>query len=278
MIILDGKKVRDEKRMHMKKWVEKFSYTPTLLIIDISGGEASKAYIKQKRIFGESIEVRVLHLVFSAHEEEDIIETIEKANKDEAVHGIIVQLPVPQSVHRDKILNTIVKEKDVDGLGEDNQHLLYTQENYVFVPATARGVIELLEEYQFNFTGDAVVVGASLLTGKPIAELLRRKGMKVDMVDEHTENIRSHTQKARLVVSATGAPEIIDETYISEGAWVIDVGFSRIERQGEYKIVGDVDKESIRDKTYALSPVPGGVGPMTVLALFENVLRVPFDL
>lgn len=271
MKLLNGRVVRDKIKESLKEKVRELSYTPRLEIIDIGGGEETRTYVTQKQKFGDDIGVLVQHNVFNSHTApEEIIEYIEGLNKEEGVTGIIVQLPIPESFSTERILNTIDPQKDVDGLTDTNKKLLYEGDEPNFVPATARGVIELLDFYRITFEGKAVVVGSSDLTGKPIAKLLEQKGMQVTMCDEYTKNIPDLSKEADVLVSATGKPKLITKEYVKEGQAVVDVGYSFVDG----KVVGDVDFEDVKDTVGAVTPVPGGVGPMTVAALFENLLRI----
>lgn len=273
MIILDGKKVKDQKEKILKDYLASVASSKKLVIIDIGGEAATQTYIKQKKSFGETIGVEVLIKTFIDESEEEIISYIEELNRDSNVNGVIVQIPIKDGYSEHNIVNTIAPEKDVDGLTDINKKTLYAGGEPLFVPATAQGVVELLEAYNFSFTGTVLIIGESELTGKPIGELLKRRGMEVGFANEFTENIPEKARAADLLVSATGVPGLITKEYVHEKQWIVDVGFSMVEKNGEKKIMGDVQYDEVKDLVAAITPVPGGVGPMTVATLFSHLVQ-----
>ena len=248
---------------------------PTLAIIQVGKREESNAYIARKKKFGESIGASVLHEQFEENvSTEVLLSKIARLNADASVHGIIVQLPLPPALDKTRIQNAILPRKDVDGLGEASAH----------IPATARGIAELLAFYGILVRGKKVaVLGRSALVGAPTAELLQKKGAKVTVCHRDTPNTKEITRASDVIVVAIGNPHLIDASYFRDDRTqvVVDVGvtavrkegFVRLEEEiGKVMLKGDVAFESVKDKVSAISPVPGGVGPMTVAALFENLL------
>lgn len=276
--LLDGKKIRDTQEEVLKQVCASLSEPVSLVIVDIGGSPVTAAYVRQKQMFGERIGVNVVHKIFTNESEEDIIAFIEKKNNDDTVHGIIIQLPIPNTYNAENLLQAIAPHKDVDGLTEQNRNALYTGERPLFVPAPARGVIELLEAYQFEFAGKALVIGNSLIAGKPISEILKVRGMDVFVATKDTEDIPARARESALLVSATGVPHLVGTTFVHHNQWIVDIGFSHIEIDGHMKVVGDVNFAEVQNVVSAITPVPGGVGPMAVLALFENLLHVSFTI
>jgi methylenetetrahydrofolate dehydrogenase (NADP+)/methenyltetrahydrofolate cyclohydrolase len=258
--ILDGKIIRDEILVRLKKEVEAFLIKPILSIIQVGDLAESNKYIKNKKSFAEEIGVEVKHLQFpDTISKTELAEEIKKLNNDKSVRGIIIQLPLPKTLEEIEMINLINPEKDVDGLTTGPK----------FVPATAKGVLTLLDYYKIEIAGKKVaMVGRSKLVGLPIAKVLQERGAEVSLVHSKTENPREITKQANILIVAIGKPNLIDETYVKEGQVIVDVG---INFQLE-KLVGDVNFEKVKNIVTAISPVPGGVGPLTVASLFENLV------
>lgn len=279
MLILDGKAVKKDKTALISKRFSCMEKQISFVIVQIGDKSESNAYIKNKIIFGNTLGVKVIHEKMPENVSlEKILEIIKKYNEDDFVKGIIVQLPIPENLSRQKILNAILPEKDIDGLSEENIKRLEKGE-FGFVPATARGVSELLEFYKINVYGKKVVVmGRSELVGKPVARLMEKLGAEVSVVHSKTENPKEITKTADILIVAIGRVNFVDESFVKAGAIVIDIGINTIfgekfdEDVSEKKLVGDVNFESVKNVVSAITPVPGGVGQMTVVALFENLL------
>ena len=287
MILLSGIKIRDSKRERLRLEIESLKekqgdkfIPPTLVIFQVGDNKSSGVYIEQKKKFAEYIGAQVLHIKMN----EDI---------DDSVHGIIVQLPLPRHLSVHNITDVIDCKKDVDGLSSQNLGLLVKRnfniekdidkftESYFkgFIPATAKGVLSILDEYDIDVSGKRVVVlGRSILVGKPIALSLLAKNATVTICHSKTKDLSDITKNADILISAVGVRNLIDENFVSEGQIVIDVGISSYEiinENGESvrKISGDVDFESVSKIISAITPVPGGVGPLTVTSLFENLFE-----
>ncbi|MEN9523977.1 MAG: hypothetical protein RL536_46 [Candidatus Parcubacteria bacterium] len=269
--ILSGLVVRESLIPKLTDKVKRLSYVPTLAIIQVGDRPDSTAYIKAKMTFAKKIGVKTeyIHLPENISQTE-VIEHIKKCNNNKLIQGIIVQVPLPEHIDRSAIIEAINPTKDVDGLTSANYDKLLTGDMSGIVPATARGVKELLDHYSISLNRKKVaVVGRSRLVGTPIAILCKRQGAEVIICHSKTPDIAHETKKADLVIVAVGKPGLIGANHLKEGAIVIDIGISKMP-DGSLK--GDVDFEAVKNIVSAISPVPGGVGPMTVMALFENLV------
>lgn len=269
MILLSGKTVRDELKVKLLEEIKSFPSVPELVIIQVGSNPDSESYIKQKKIFGESLGIPVHHKSFEEDiSEEEILEIIKIYNTNDSVTGIIVQLPLPQHLNTRKILDMINPEKDVDGLGTEQTNRFYGGNQKAFIPATARGVISLFDYYQIDLKDKEIaVLGRSDLVGKPVAEVCLRRGAKVTVCHSKTENTKEITRSSDVIIVAIGKKKLVDASYLAEGQVVVDVGIHKTETG----LCGDVDFESVKDKVGSITPVPGGVGPLTVLSLFQNL-------
>ncbi len=279
-LMLDGRILRDEGIVRLKKIIAASGKKPTLAIIQVGELQESKAYIERKKNFAKSIGAAVRHIKLPvAVTEDELLEIIRELNTDSAVDGIIVQLPIPKNLNRDKIIDAIDLAKDVDGLTSENKKLFESGDPRAVVPAAAKGVLSLLRFYKIPVAGKKVtVIGRSQLVGAPIATLLRREAAYVTVCHRQMTNTAELSRAADILVAAAGSPKLVTKDYVSKGQTVIDVGINSIEgvkfeeEIPKRRLVGDVDFQSVKDIVGAISPVPGGVGPMTVLSLFENLL------
>lgn len=275
--ILDGKKLGDRIADDLKSAISDLMAEglpqPHLAIIQVGNKPESTIYIGRKKKFGERIGVGVTHVHLPEDiSQEEMLGRIRVLNGDEHVHGIIVQLPLPAHLDRAALLNAILPEKDVDGLGEVNAAKLLNAEPDAIVPATTRGIITLLKENNIHIEGKhAVVVGRSALVGKPTATALANSGARVTVCHSGTADLAAETKLADILVVAVGRPRLITAEHVSPGQAVIDVGINP-DPFAERKIVGDVDFAPVSEIVGSISPVPGGVGPMTVTSLFQNVV------
>jgi len=268
--ILDGKKLSQLLAVKLAKKIKKFKIKPKLVIIQIGDLAESNTYIKNKKIFAEKIGVEALHKKYPNNvRERRIISCILKNNRDPSVHGVMVQLPAPKRLDIEKILESIEPKKDVDGLTSINTKHLFDN-NEAFVPATAKGIIGLLEEYKIKLNGTKIViVGQSSLVGRSAMLALLNKGATVTMCHKDTRNLEKETKRADILITAVGYPKLITRKHISKNQIVVDIGINITKN----KIIGDVDYEKVRKIVKAITPVPGGVGPMTVASLFQNLLE-----
>lgn len=269
-MILDGKKVRDIISLKIKDELDKINAKPKLVIIQVGDEERSTIYVRQKKIFGEKLGFEVEHISLDKDiKEEELISRIEVLNSEETVNGIIVQLPLPKNFDVYKIVDSIKPEKDVDGLNSVNIAKLVRNESLSFIPATTKGILSLLDFYNIDVSGKkVVVVGRSLLVGRPTVFSMLNRNATVTICHSKTSNLKEEIRNSDIVVVAVGKPNLITDSFVKEGQVVIDVGITKVED----KLLGDVDFESISKKVEAITPVPGGIGPMTVVSLFENLL------
>ncbi len=260
-ILLNGKVARDSLTKELVFSIQKLSYKPHLAIIQIGDKKESNTYIRQKKIFGEKIGAQISHIIFPVDVSlKEVTDKITHLNTDPCVHGIIVQLPLPENFSKSKIIETITPQKDVDGLTSSHIH----------TPATARGIISLLDFYNIKIDGKkVVVVGRSDLVGKPTALALQKRRAMVTICHSGTLDLVSETKQAEIIVVAVGRPNLITAKHVSGGQVIVDVGINTME---DSKITGDVAFNEVEPIVQSISPVPGGVGPMTVLSLFQNLL------
>ena len=272
--IIDGKKISQDIKDELKEKVTALKDTGTevaLAVIQVGNDPASSVYVRNKKKACENIGIRSLSYELPEETTEDaLIELIEKLNKDETVNGILVQLPVPKHIDPDKIIRTISPEKDVDGFHPQNVGKLVIGEEG-FVSCTPAGVIQLLKRSGIEISGkNCVVVGRSNIVGKPMALLMLRENATVTIAHSKTKNLKELCQTADILIVAIGKPQFITADYVKEGAVVIDVGIHRDENN---KLCGDVRYEEVAEKASAITPVPGGVGPMTIAMLMSNCVE-----
>ncbi len=268
-IILDGKELNKEIREELRVKISYLEAPLKLAIVQVGNLEESNRYIKHKKKFAEKIGAEVLHSQFEEITEEELIEEIKKLNTDQSVDGIIVQLPLPEGFNKEKIIEVIDSQKDVDGLTSRNVKAIEENKPCI-VPATARGVFTLLSKYKIPISGKKItVIGRSNLVGKPIAKILENHGGIITVGHKGTKDLIPLTKDADILITATGVAGLITEKHVNSNQTVIDVGTS-ISTEGI--LVGDVDFEKVKDKVAYITPVPGGVGPMTIASLFLNLL------
>lgn len=268
--IIDGKKIRDQILDELKKQVKQYMIKPCLAVIQIGDDEASNTYIKSKEKACNDIGIYFKHIKFTETAKEiEIINKILELNNDEYVHGILLQLPLPEGFNQDKLINYIARNKDVDGLTDINIGKIFNNKPGL-VSCTPQGIMKLLEEENIDLTGKNVtIVGRSNLVGKPLLGLMLNKDATVTICHSKTENLKKHTKNADILIVAVGKKHFITEDMIKEDAIVIDVGINRENN----KLYGDVDFNNVKTKVQKITPVPGGVGPMTVAMLMQNVIK-----
>ena len=269
MILLDGKslsaKIKDELKGNINSYVQ----TPILAVITIGDDAASEVYVKNKRKACEYVGMSFLHLEYaSCVKEEVVIKKIKQLNKDKSINGIILQLPIPDNFNVSKIINTIDPSKDVDGLTNTQAGKLIQNEKCL-MPCTPKGIMEILKEYKIELEGKhVVIVGRSILVGKPLMLECINKNATVTMCHSKTKDLKSYTKDADILIVAAGKKHLIDKTMIKKGSIIIDVGINR--ENG--KLFGDVNP-NVEEVCGYLTPVPGGVGPMTVAMLLKNTFE-----
>lgn len=272
MKIIDGKLISNEIRKNIKKEIEELKVKdiiPGLGIILVGNDPASEIYVRNKMKACDELGVdAVLYRFDEVNSEEEIIAQIEKLNKDDHIHGILVQSPLPSSFNEDRVISYVDKEKDVDGFGIYNLGALISNHENI-VAATPLGILKMLEYENIQVEGKyVVVVGASLIVGRPMATLLLNRGATVTIAHSKTQNLKEITKQADILIVAIGQAKFITDEYVKDGAVVIDVGTNRVDG----KLYGDVDFDSVCKKASYITPVPGGVGPMTITMLISNVV------
>ena len=273
MQIIDGIKIANEIKQQLKSEVEQLkkqtNLVPGLAIVLVGADPASEIYVQKKIKTAEELGFLATLFSFSETEPESkVIAQIQKLNQGPRYSGIIVQLPLPKGFDKFKILDAVAKEKDVDGFSLFSQGLLF-EGRAEFLPATARGILELIESTGTEIKGkNCVVVGRSLIVGQPVAKILQDKNATVTVCHSHTKNLEFFTKNADILVVAIGIPNFIKGSMVKAGSVVIDVGINKVNG----KIVGDVDFSSVAKVARHLTPVPGGVGPLTVVSLLKNTL------
>lgn len=270
--IMDGKALSEKIYERIKTEVSKLEKKPTLAVIITSDNEAGKIYVRNKKRACENTGINSITVEFDETvSDEEFLSKIDELNKNPEVDAIMVQLPIPRHLDTEKILNSISPEKDADGLHYINAGKLFTGQIPNSVACTPKGIIRILDEYGINVEGKhAVVIGRSNLVGKPIAQLLMQKNATVTHLHSKSKNIEFFTKNADIIVVATGKPKMLKGDMVKEGVVIIDVGISRIDG----KLSGDVDFDSVAPKASFITPVPKGVGPMTVAMLIQNTLEL----
>ena len=278
--IIDGKEFAANVRALVAKQVSKLkndhNIIPGLAVVLVGEDAASQVYVRNKH--ASTVEVGMNsyeHRLPADTSESDLLGLINELNNDAKVHGILCQLPLPKHLDEELVINSIIPEKDVDGFHISNVGMLATGQKSM-VPCTPLGCLMMLRDHHGSLSGlNAVVVGRSNIVGKPMANLLLRDSCTVTIAHSRTKNIEDICRRADIVIAAVGRPEMITGDWIADGATVIDVGINRIphpEKEGKFKLVGDVDFASASAKAGAITPVPGGVGPMTIACLLANTL------
>ena len=275
--VIDGKAfaatVRENVAAHVTRIKGESGVTPGLAVVLVGEDPASQVYVRSKG--KQTVEVgmkSVEHKLDVDTSEADLLALINQLNNDESIHGILVQLPLPAHLNEDLVINSIDPAKDVDGFHISNVGLLGTGQK-AMVPCTPLGCLMMLRDHHGSLSGmNAVVIGRSNIVGKPMANLLLGDSCTVTIAHSRTKDLPDVVRAADIVVAAVGRPEMVPGDWIREGATVIDVGINRIERDGKNKLVGDVDYVSCSEVAGAITPVPGGVGPMTIACLLANTL------
>lgn len=271
--IINGKQISENIRAKLREEVQKLSaqgFKPGLAVVLVGEDPASQVYVRNKEKacvdLGYYSEV---HRLPGSTSQEDLLALVDKLNRQETIHGILVQLPLPKHIDEKSVIDAISVEKDVDGFHPVNVGNLVIGDDSL-LPCTPAGVIELIKETGIDIAGKhAVVIGRSNIVGKPVSLLLQRENATVTMCHSRTVNMKELTKQADILVVAIGRANFVDASYVKPGAVVIDVGMNRLETG---KLAGDVDFESVKEVSGPITPVPGGVGPMTITMLMQNTL------
>lgn len=271
--ILDGKQIAKEYRQRLKNQVndlKEYGFTPKLSVILVGNDGASQSYVKSKKKAAEKIGMisEIIHLDESTSEE-IVLSELNRLNNDDTVSGILVQVPLPKQVSEQKVLEAINPEKDVDGFHPINIGKLYIDEQ-TFVPCTPLGIMEILKHANINLEGkNAVVIGRSHIVGQPVSKLLLQANATVTILHSRTKNMNAHLKQADVIVSAVGQPGLVTKENVKKGAVIIDVGNTPDENG---KLKGDVAYDEVKEIASAITPVPGGVGPLTITMVLNNTL------
>ena len=271
MTILDGKKISKQIISSLKDEFKK--YNAKLVVILVGENAASLIYVKNKEKVCKLVGVKYEEHRFSNKiKQEDLLNEIKKLNNDKTVTGFMVQLPLPKHIQVSEVIKAINPKKDVDGFHNCNIGKMFIDENSNdLLPATPLGIIKLLDAYNIAIEGkEVVVVGRSNIVGKPISSMMLNRNATVTTCHSYTKNLAEHTKRADILISAVGKRNLIKEDMVKDGVVIVDVAMNRKE---DGSICGDVDFDKIKNKASFISPVPGGVGPMTIVSLFRNILQ-----
>ena len=275
MMKISGKdislKIKDEIKEEIEKIKEQYPRVPQLAVILVGDNQASQTYVRNKERGCHYVGMDSLVMRHDENfTEKELLEEIEQLNQDENVDGILVQLPLPKHIDENRVLKAIALAKDVDGFHPENVAQLFLGQHSL-VPCTPKGMMVLLDEIGYDLTGkEVVVVGRSNIVGKPVALLCLQRNATVTIAHRKTENLKEVCQRADVLIAAVGKAKMITKDYVKDGAVILDVGINRDENN---KLCGDVDYEDVKDKAYAITPVPGGIGPMTITMLLKNTLE-----
>lgn len=271
---IDGKELAKQIRNRLKQTIETENITPQLDIVLVGHDDSSEIYVRNKQKAAAEIGIKTeLHRFENDIDEQQLLALIDNLNANHAVNGIIVQLPLPQHINTNKVINRINPQKDVDGFHPYNTGMLQNNETPYFIAATPLGVMKLIQSVCPDLSGkNVVIIGASLIVGRPLATLLLNQECTVTVTHIHTRNIKELTQKADIVVAACGVANLVKQDWIKQNAVLIDVGINRCNG----KICGDIDYADVKPKAAAITPVPGGVGPMTIAMLLNNTVDACF--
>ena len=274
-VILDGKKLRDELLDELKNKLSSYNVIPKLVVILVGENPASRIYVNNKKKTAEKLGINSEVIVYPADiSEKELLAKIEELNVDNSVNAILVQLPLPAHIDKSKVINAISPLKDVDGFTPENSGKLLAGENPYVYPCTPKGILLLLDKYGIEVDGKhVVIVGRSNIVGKPLAVMLLNRNATVTVCHSHTKNLSEITKTADILISAVGE-KLIEDNMVKMNCVVVDVG---IFKDINGKTRGDVDFEKVYEKTSYISPVPGGVGPMTIASLMLNTVEL-FDL
>ena len=275
MIKIDGKAfsqtVLEKIREEHSQLKEKYGKPAGLAVVIVGNNPASQVYVKNKIRACENVGFYSENIELDENiSEKELLQEIDKLNKNDRIDGILVQLPLPAHINELKIIDSISPEKDVDGFHVSNIGKMVIGDETGFLSCTPYGIMQLLEEYKIEIAGkDAVIIGRSNIVGKPMALMLIQKGATVQVCNSSTKDLRKKLNEADIIIVAAGVPKLLKKEDVKEGAVVIDVGINRVDG----KICGDVDYEEVAEKTSYITPVPGGVGPMTISSLIKNTFK-----
>lgn len=279
MILLDGKNLSSKIKKNIKQEISEKNYNIGLGIILVGEKSDSVVYVNMKKKSCAEVGINNYDVLLNSDSStEEVINEVEKMNNDFNIHGILIQLPLPKHIDTQKVLSTVSYDKDVDGFHAFNMGMLALNKFDSFkVPCTPKGIMKLFDEYNIELKGkNVVVIGKSDIVGMPVALLCLHRDATVTVCHIETRNLNDFTKNADIIISAAGVVNLVNKDNVKEGVIVVDVGINRIDDETVprgYRIVGDCDYKNIKDMCSAITPVPGGVGPMTIAMLLENVLH-----
>jgi len=270
MKIINGKLLAENLRKSIANEVKQYSRPPGLAVILVGDDEASQLYVRNKSKACVEVGFYSDQIHKSANiTEEELLSEVNRLNENQTIDGILVQLPLPPHIDSNKIIEAIIPEKDVDGFSSENVGKLSLNKPFIS-PCTPKGIMKMIASIKYELKGkDCVIIGASNIVGRPMAMELLNAGATVLVCHKHTKDITDKVKTADVVIAAAGVAHLVKEDWVKEGAVVIDVGINRLK---DGSLTGDVDFDAVKDKVSAISPVPGGVGPMTIAVLLENTL------
>lgn len=275
MVKIDGKAfsqvILEKIREEHNQLKEKYGKQAGLAVVIVGNNPASQVYVRNKMKACENVGFYSENIELDENiSEEELLQEIDKLNKNDRINGILVQLPLPSHINELKIIDSISPEKDVDGFHVANIGKMVIGDETGFLSCTPYGIMQLLEEYKIEIAGkDAVIIGRSNIVGKPMALMLIQKGATVQVCNSRTKDLRKKINDADIIIVAAGVPKLLKKEDVKEGAVVIDVGINRVDG----KICGDVDYEEVAERASYITPVPGGVGPMTIASLIKNTFK-----
>jgi tetrahydrofolate dehydrogenase/cyclohydrolase, NAD(P)-binding domain protein len=275
MVKIDGKAfsqvILEKIREEHNQLKEKYGKQAGLAVVIVGNNPASQVYVRNKIKACENVGFYSENIELDENiSEEELLQEIDKLNKNDRINGILVQLPLPSHINELKIIDSISPEKDVDGFHVANIGKMVIGDETGFLSCTPYGIMQLLEEYKIEIAGkDAVIIGRSNIVGKPMALMLIQKGATVQVCNSRTKDLRKKLNDADIIIVAAGVPKLLKKEDVKEGAVVIDVGINRVDG----KICGDVDYEEVAERASYITPVPGGVGPMTIASLIKNTFK-----
>ena len=271
-VILDGKSLANKITEELKNKTQSLTNKPKLAVLLVGDNPASQIYVKNKQKKAEYIGFESIVIPLPKESTEDnILEHIYILNEDTNINAILVQLPLPEGINQKRIIEAIDPIKDVDGFTSYNFGRLALGYKPYAYPCTPKGIIKLLEEYNIELTGkNVLVIGRSNIVGKPVSLMLQQKNATVTMANSYTINLKEISKQADIIISAVGKSKFITQDYVKNGAIMVDVGINRT----DIGLCGDVDFENVKEKTSFITPVPGGIGPMTIAMLMENTLEL----
>jgi methylenetetrahydrofolate dehydrogenase (NADP+) / methenyltetrahydrofolate cyclohydrolase len=276
-MILDGKIISEKIKKDLSIKINEMDVNICLTVLLVGNSKESLSYINMKRRMCESLGIRFILKHFDENVEECIVlKEIQTLNEDKDVDGILIQLPLPDSFNKDKLIDQISYEKDVDGFHTMNAGKIFQNRDINIIPCTPQGCIDMIDYYEIDVEGlNITIIGTSNLVGLPLSMLLLQRGATISLCNINTKDIKLHTIDADMIITCCGVANMVKSDWIKEDVIIIDIGINHIkDKSGKHKLVGDVDFDDVYEKCSYITPVPGGVGPMTVISLMKNLVKL----